>query len=198
MRLMIKICGMRNADDVATAVAAGADAVGFVFAESVRRIEPAAAAAAAGRLPSRIKRVAVMHHPGADEWQRVLDNFRPDVLQTDVEDFSRLDIPGDVLRWPVFREGGAAAPGDGETFLYEGAVSGSGRTVDWSRAEATARGGNMILAGGLNPDNVGTAIGAVRPWGVDVSSGVESVPGRKSASLIHAFIRAVRAAEKDL
>lgn len=198
MSLMVKICGLRNADDVAAAVAAGANAVGFVFADSVRRIEPVEAAAAARRLPADVRRVAVMHHPGVDEWQRVLEEFRPDVLQTDAEDFPALDIPGDVLRWPVFREGGTAAPRRGDTFLYEGAVSGSGRTVDWARAHACARDGNMILAGGLDPDNVGTAIRAVRPWGVDVSSGVESAPGEKSAALMHAFTRAARAAEKVL
>jgi phosphoribosylanthranilate isomerase len=196
--LMVKICGLRDADDVAAAVAAGADAVGFVFADSVRRVEPAEAADAVRQLPADVRRVAVMRHPGNDEWQRVLERFRPDVLQTDVEDFAALDVPVDVVRWPVFREGGAAAPRAGDTFLYEGAVSGSGRTVDWSRAEATARGGNMILAGGLDPENVGAAIRAVRPWGVDVSSGVESAPGEKSAALMQAFLRAARAAEKDL
>lgn len=198
MRLMVKICGLRTAEDVATAVAAGADAVGFVFAESVRQIEPAEAAKAAGQLPAGVRRVAVMRHPADDEWQRVLEHFRPDVLQTDVEDFAALDVPGSIERWPVYREGGPATPSAGATYLYEGAVSGSGRTVDWSRAEAAARGGNMILAGGLDPDNVGTAIRAVRPWGVDVSSGVESAPGEKSAALIHAFLKAARAAEKDL
>lgn len=194
----MKICGMRNAEDARAAVAAGADAVGFVFAESVRQVEPGEAAAAAKRLPADVRRVAVMRHPEDNEWQRVLAHFRPDVLQTDAEDFAMLDVPDDVLRWPVFREGGTARLRDGDTFLYEGAVSGSGRTVDWSRAEAAARGGNMILAGGLDPDNVGAAIRAVRPWGVDVSSGVEAAPGEKSASLIHAFLRAARAAEKDL
>lgn len=198
MRVMVKICGLRTAEDVATAVAAGADAVGFVFAESVRQVEPAEAAKAAGQLPAGVRRVAVMRHPADDEWQRVLEHFRPDVLQTDVEDFAALDVPGSIERWPVYREGGPATPSAGATYLYEGAVSGSGRTVDWSRAEAAARGGSMILAGGLDPDNVGTAIRAVRPWGVDVSSGVESAPGEKSAALIHAFLKAARAAEKDL
>lgn len=198
MTLMVKICGLRSAADVATAVAAGADAVGFVFAESVRRIEPAEAAAAASRLPAGVRRVAVMRHPGNDDWQRVLAHFRPDVLQTDAADFAGLDVPAGVARWPVYREGGTATPREGDTFLYEGESSGSGRTVNWSRAEATAQSGNMILAGGLDPDNVGTAIRAVRPWGVDVSSGVESAPGEKSAALIHAFLRAARAAEKDL
>jgi phosphoribosylanthranilate isomerase len=82
--------------------------------------------------------------------------------------------------------------------LYEGAKSGQGETVDWSRAAKIAERGNMILAGGLGPDNVADAIRAVRPWGVDVSSGVESAPGQKDPRLIQAFITAARAAEKEL
>lgn len=198
MSLLVKICGLRGAGDVAAAVEAGADAIGFVFAESVRRIDPAQAAAAVAGLPAGIRRVAVMHHPDDDDWQRVLAAFRPDVLQTDSEDYAVLDVPDDVLRWPVFREGGSVDAPHGDVFLYEGATSGSGRSVDWAEAARIAGDGQMILAGGLTPDNVGTAIRAVRPWGVDVSSGVESAPGKKSVSLIRAFMNAARAAEKSL
>ena len=82
-----------------------------------------------------------------------------------------------------------------DVFVYEGADSGTGQTVDWSRAAEVAASGRMILAGGLTPGNVGAAIAAVRPWGVDVSSGVESAPGKKDENLIREFIGAVRAAE---
>lgn len=78
--------------------------------------------------------------------------------------------------------------------LYEGAVSGAGRTADWTRAHAVARRTDVLLAGGLSPDNVGEAIRTVRPWGVDVSSGVESSPGVKSPAKISSFIAAARAA----
>jgi len=84
------------------------------------------------------------------------------------------------------------------TYLYEGARSGSGEAVDWSRAAELARSGNMILAGGLSVGNVAEAISIVRPFGVDVSSAVESAPGEKDSQLIREFISAAKAAEKNL
>ncbi|HEX5787835.1 MAG TPA: phosphoribosylanthranilate isomerase [Woeseiaceae bacterium] len=198
MTLFVKICGLATGADVETAVAAGADAVGFVFAESVRRVLPADAAGAVRLAPSGILRVAVMHHPTGAEWRSVLDGFGPDVLQTDAEDFETLEIPDSVVTWPVYREGGAAPPDRlAGTWLYEGPASGRGLTVDWTRAAALAARGRMILAGGLTPDNVGTAVARVAPWGVDVSSGVEVAPGRKDPALVHQFIRAARAAERS-
>lgn len=193
MSLIIKICGMRSEADVAVAVDAGADAIGFVFAESVRQVTPEEAASASRRLPEGIVRVAVMRHPTNDEWQAVLDAFEPDVLQTDAEDFESLDVPSFVRRWPVIREGSDAELPD--VFLYEGADSGQGQTVDWQRAATIAQQGRMILAGGLDPDNVADAVRTVRPYGVDVSSGIEMLPGRKDPALIQAFIQAARAAE---
>ncbi len=82
--------------------------------------------------------------------------------------------------------------------MYEGPQSGSGESVDWTRAASFADHGQMILAGGLAEDNVREAIRTVRPWGVDVSSGVESLPGYKDYELIRRFVSAVRAAEKEL
>ena len=137
-----------------------------------------------------------MLHPTNDEWQAVLREFAPDVLQTDAEDFASLDVPDSVERWPVHREGGTP-PTDG-TYVYEGPKSGQGETVDWSRAAEVAKQGSMILAGGLGAANVAEAIATVRPFGVDVSSAVESSPGQKDATLINEFTRAARAAEKDL
>lgn len=193
MSLVVKICGLRSEADVAVAVDAGANAIGFVFAESVRQVTPEEAASAARRLPDGIVRVAVMRHPTNDEWQAVLEMFEPDVLQTDAEDFEALDVPKFVRRWPVIREGA-----DGELpdlFLYEGRDSGQGETVDWQKAAGIAQRGRMILAGGLDPGNVAEAVRIVRPYGVDVSSGVEMLPGRKDPALIQEFIRAARAAE---
>jgi phosphoribosylanthranilate isomerase len=187
---------------VDAAIAAGADAVGFVFAESVRRIGPTAAAAITGSVPDNVRKVAVMLHPSNDEWQDVLTGFGPDILQTDAEDFATLDVPASIERWPVYRETKLCSDPNlklgSEHYLYEGAKSGQGETVDWSRAAKIAKQGNMILAGGLGPANVADAIRAVRPWGVDVSSGVESAPGQKDPRLIQAFISAARAAEKEL
>jgi len=198
MSVFVKICGLRDIESVTTAVSAGADAVGFVFAESVRQVSPAEATAAAKSIPAGVKRVAVMRHPSNDEWQAVLAGFVPDVLQTDAEDFDSLDVPGSIVRWPVVREGSAASTNPlPQIYIYEGASSGMGETVDWSRAAAVATDGQMILAGGLAVNNVATAIRTVRPYGVDVSSAVESAPGHKDDELIRQFIGAVRATEKD-
>ena len=198
MSLLVKICGLRKADDVKAAVSAGADAVGFVFAESVRRVTPAEARKLTQYLPKRVRRVAVMRHPSQDEWQAVLDEFSPDVLQTDIDDFESLEVPGSVERWPVIREGYSGIEGKlPGVFLYEGQRSGAGQTVDWPRAAEIAKRGRMILAGGLGVDNIATAIRMVHPHGVDVSSGVESRPGRKDPGLIRLFIKAARAVEKQ-
>ncbi len=198
MTVFVKICGIRDEEMAAAAVAAGADAIGFVFANSVRRVSPGEARAAASGIPDTVKRVAVMRHPSRNEWQSVLDEFEPDVLQTDAEDFDGIDVPDSVVCWPVLRE--STVSNDTplpDVFVYEGADSGTGQTVDWSRAARIAGSGRMILAGGLAPANVGAAIAAVRPWGVDVSSGVESAPGMKDETLIREFIGAVRAAETN-
>lgn len=197
MNVFVKICGIRDPEMAAAAVDAGANAVGFVFAESVRRVTAVEAREAAAAVPTGVKRVAVMKHPLPEEWDDVLHGFEPDVLQTDIGDFGALDVPARVRRWPVIREGDEVADWP-EVFVYEGQQSGAGQTVDWHAAKQAATHGNMILAGGLDAANVAEAIRVARPWGVDVSSGVESQPGRKDAARIMEFISAVRAAEKEV
>jgi len=203
--MFVKICGLSTEEHCRAAVEAGADAVGFVFAESVRRVEPAHAARISSNVPGNVRRVAVMLHPTNDEWQSVLREFKPDVLQTDAEDLASLDVPDGIECWPVCREGNRVtdtfrhSPGVSVTpFLYEGARSGQGETVDWSRAATLAGKGRMILAGGLGIDNVAEAIAMVRPYGVDVSSGVESAPGEKDSQKIREFINAAKAAGNNL
>ncbi len=215
MRTFVKICGLKNERDVEAAVAAGADAIGFVLAESVRRVTPEQARDACVAAPSDVRRVAVMLHPTNDEWREVLEVFEPDVLQTDIEDFASLDVPESVERWPVVREGRGETPlplwegslwegrlWEGRpgptTFVYEGRKSGAGETVDWQQAAEVAGQGRMILAGGLNNGNVAQAIEEVGPFGVDVSSGVESAPGQKDPRLIQEFVSAAKAVEKKL
>ncbi|MCH9695146.1 MAG: phosphoribosylanthranilate isomerase [Gammaproteobacteria bacterium] len=195
--MFVKICGLREQQHVDAALDAGADALGFVFARSPREVTPAHAAEVSAHVDAGVLRVAVMLHPSNDEWQAVLNGFAPDVLQTDAGDFASLDVPNSVARWPVYREGGLAPDYSG-AFLYEGARSGHGETVDWSRAAAHAAGGRMLLAGGLTSGNVAEAIATVRPWGVDVSSAVESAPGVKDSAMIVEFINAAKAAGKQL
>ena len=195
MNLLVKICGLSDERHVVAAVEAGAGALGFVFAESVRKVTPEVAKSISDAVPRDVKRVAVMLHPANDDWLAVLETFEPDVLQTDADDYDGLEIPASVERWPVFREGRPVSDVSG-IYVYEGPTSGRGETVDWSAAAELARSGQIILAGGLGPDNVATAIQIVEPFGVDVSSGVESAPGQKDSRLIREFISAAKAAEK--
>ena len=199
MSLFIKICGLKATQDVDAAVNAGANAVGFVFAESPRQVTTTDARHAASAVPDDVMRVAVMRHPDRDDWLRVLDEFQPQVLQTDIEDLEGLDVPDTVAVWPVVREGSALGSNVTlDMFLYEGVNSGRGETVDWQTAATIARHGRMILAGGLSADNVAEAVRVVRPYGVDVSSAVETRPGEKDLGLIRQFIRAARSAESSL
>jgi phosphoribosylanthranilate isomerase len=137
-----------------------------------------------------------MRRPAVPLWREVEAIFCPDVLQTDAADFEYLDVPPEIQRWPVVREGATMTELDAaDAFVYEGLSSGRGEKVDWQIAAAIAKKGRMILAGGLDADNVAEALERVTPWGVDVSSGVESAPGVKDPDLIHAFVAAVRATE---
>jgi len=197
MSVLVKVCGLREKQHVADAIEAGASAVGFVFAESPRKITPGLARSISDIVPGNVKRVAVMMHPAKDDWLAVLEQFEPDVLQTDAEDLDDLDIPGHVECWPVFREG-RTRPDTIATYVYEGPKSGKGETVDWSEAAELARRGQMVLAGGLGPANVAVAIRTVRPFGVDASSALESSPGHKDSRLIREFIKAASAAEQVL
>ena len=193
MTLFVKICGLTDRAAVHAAVAAGADAIGFVFAPSPREISVDSARALCADIPAGVLRVAVMRHPQRELVARVLAEFAPDCLQTDAEDFAGIDLPSGCRALPVYRGGhvGAAA---GARILFEGPVSGSGRTADWNAARALAARTELVLAGGLNADNVADAIREVRPWGVDVSSGVEVSPGVKDGGKIEKFIAAARAA----
>jgi len=191
----VKICGLAHASGVQAAIKAGADAVGFVFAASTRRVTPRQAALLANRVPTTIKRVAVMQHPDAELWREVETIFCPDVLQTDAEDFNYLDVPAEIERWPVVRQGKQTPLPSSGIFVYEGWASGRGEVVDWRVAAGLAGRGRMILAGGLSERNVALAIATVRPFGVDVSSAVESSPGVKDPELIRRFVAAVRAVD---
>jgi len=193
MTAVVKICGLKDRAIVNAAIEAGADAVGFVFASSPRRVSIAQALEAAADVPQSVMKIAVMLHPAADDWNNVAREFRPDVLQTDVADFDYLEVPDDVQRWPVIREGQSLAKMP-DTFVYEGSKSGQGQRVDWKRAAEIAACGRMILAGGLSADNVASAIETVAPWGVDVSSAVEASPGVKDRRKIESFIKAAKSA----
>lgn len=197
--MFVKICGLTDQESVAAALDAGADAIGFVFAPSVRQISPTEAARLAAPARGRALCVAVTRHPVNAELEEIFEIFSPDWLQTDHADISSLSARTlEPLRrsrlLPVYRESEVLAAELPARLLFEGAVSGAGRTADWTLARAAAERTQVLLAGGLNPDNVAEAIRHVRPWGVDVSSGVESAPGKKSVQRIHQFMSAAKAA----
>ena len=190
--MWVKICGVTGTEALAAALAAGVDAVGFVFAPSVRRLDPAQAARLAAPARGRVELIAVTLHPSQVLIDEILLEFRPDALQSDVADFDRLRLPATLSRLPVLRAELASGRQLPARLLFEGAVSGTATMGDWDQATLLARRSNLILAGGLDARNVAAAIGAVRPYGVDVSSGVEHTPGQKSPELIMQFVRAAR------
>jgi phosphoribosylanthranilate isomerase len=202
--MWVKICGLTTRDAVEAAVAAGADALGFVFAPSKRQVSATQAVQLAQGVPRRIPRVAVMLHPTQSQLDEVWSVFRPDILQTDADDLTTLRLPAGLAVMPVIRHAvrlkpepqsrvGPALAGH-KRILFEGPVSGVGSTSDWRSAAQLARTAELVLAGGLNATNVADAIAAVRPFGVDVSSGVEAAPGIKDPAKIHEFVRRARAA----
>jgi phosphoribosylanthranilate isomerase len=198
-RLWIKICGMTSREAIAAAAAAGADAVGFVFYEpSPRHLEIERAVELQAHVPHGIERVAVFLHPARALVASVIEAISPDWVQTDLDDIVALELPATQRTRPVIRSGAKqhAAPGTTTAMparvLLESARSGHGERADWSEAKHLGERTELVLAGGLDARNVAAAVAAVRPFGVDVSSGVESNRGIKDPRLIHDFVTAAR------
>jgi len=213
-RLLVKICGITTPEDGQLAVSAGADAVGFVFwFMSPRKVDPARAAAIARELPASVLRVGVFVDAPRDEMRRISDEVGLDLLQLHGEEpvEALADLPRPALK--AVRVGKHFAPE--EALLYASRAAGvvvdtrlpgetqlpggTGVPFDWSLVtELADRVGFLMLAGGLAPENVAQAVRAVRPHAVDVSSGVERVPGRKDPARVQAFAEAARAAFASL
>ena len=165
-----------------------------MFAKSAREVTAERASELAAPARRRVACVAVTRHPSREAVAAILDGFRPDVLQTDIEDLDSLSLPKTLSVLPVVRPGSIGACVVPRRVLFEGPMSGSGQVTDWKQAAEFATRAELILAGGLNPGNVAAAIREVRPFGVDVSSGVEASPGTKSIQKIEQFVAAARAA----
>ena len=193
--MWIKICGMTTPAAVEAALEAQVDAIGFVFASSLRELTPAAAATLARPARGRVRCVAVMQHPTQEAVDEVLRTFAPDLVQSDAGDFARLRLPATLDTLAVVREGAALPVPLPARLVFEGPASGRGRVSDWSIAAALAPHTELVLAGGLSEANVAAAIAQVHPFGVDVSSGVEESPGVKSPAAIARFVAAARAAD---
>jgi phosphoribosylanthranilate isomerase len=192
--MWLKICGLTTPEAVSAALEMRVDALGFVFAQSPRRVTAEFAARLARPARGRVPCVAVTRNPVQSEIDAMLRVFSPDVLQADLAELAGLRLPGSLEQLPVVRALAAAPAVLPGRILFEGAVSGSGVTADWDAAGTLARRTELVLAGGLDSGNVGAAISAVRPFGVDVSSGVEERPGVKSPAEIIKFVLAARVA----
>ena len=192
MTLWIKICGMTTPEAVEACVDARVDAIGFVLAESIRQVTPARAAELAAPARGRVLCTAVTRHPTQQAIDEILAVLKPDLLQTDAQDLPGLRLPPGLPLLPVFRRWNGDERALPPRLLFEGPSSGSGMTCDWVGARDIARKAQLVLAGGLNATNVRAAIEEVRPFGVDVSSGVEERPGIKSQARIARFVSAAR------
>jgi phosphoribosylanthranilate isomerase len=159
-------------------------------------VTPERAKELCANVPASVLRIAVMRHPHKEHWERVIEIFEPNWLQTDADDFRWIKLPKTCTALPVYRDSNAPADSDlPDRLLFEGTHSGSGRVADWDEANGLAHVAEVILAGGLTADNVTDAVRFVRPWGVDVSSGVERAPGEKDPEKIKEFVARVRAIE---
>jgi phosphoribosylanthranilate isomerase len=200
--VFVKICGITSEEDALLAVAMGADAVGFVFAPSSRRVSMAQARDIGGRLPPEILTVGVFRDEAPSRVVDIMHGAKLRAAQLHghetpaqtkwVKERVSLVIQG----FPAGDTALAHADDYGaDAILIDSPAPGSGDVFDWSLAEGAPMGRRVILAGGLTPENVADAIERVRPWGVDVSTGVETEPGRKDARKVRAFVIAARGAE---
>lgn len=223
MSLWIKICGNTSLEDALLAVEAGADALGFVFAPSPRRVTAAEVAAIAPHLPATVEKIGVFVDAGLEEIDATVRACGLTGVQLHFECGPELPAKlrerlGPSLRiLCVVHFSGGAAKQTADRIAEHGrsphidavlvdsrtatAAGGTGATFDWEAARRTVFSDagrlRLIAAGGLNPDNVAEAIAALRPWGVDAVSGVEAAPGRKDVVKVRAFLARARAAGRE-
>jgi len=200
MRVFVKVCGLRTVEAALAAVDAGADAVGVVFSTtSPRRIDEAGARAIVDAIRGRAETVVVTNDMDAAAAAALTARLGADILQLHgpyaASDFAR------AAEWHprLWRATSLAAAGElsagaygDEAILLDAPRPGSGERWDLTELVARRPAGRWLLAGGLTPGNVADAVREAQPWGVDVSSGVESAPGEKDLGLIRTFVSAAR------
>ena len=201
--MLVKICGITRLTDARHAVACGVDALGFVFwPESPRYITPERAVDIIATLPAHVTAVGVFVNESVDGIRVIVERTGIGAVQLHGDETPDYAL---ALGWPVWRaftveraEAMSSAWPSQTTVLVDAADpvrrGGTGVKVDWERAAGIARAHRIVLAGGLTPENVVEAIETVRPYGVDVSSGVEDSPGVKNVDKIERFLTGARSA----
>ena len=189
----VKICGLSTKEAVKTAVSAGADYIGFVFAPSKRQVTVEQAIELAKFIPSHIQKVGVFVSPSRVELLEAVDKVGLDFVQVHGQVVDKLfeNLPCGSIQAVQVDEGGHVPNSQANYLLFDAPVAGSGQTFDWGRLDTTGLAQPFFIAGGLNEDNVARAIQHFSPFAVDVSSGVET-DGQKDHEKIRRFIERVK------
>ncbi len=205
MIVKVKICGITSVADALAAVDAGADALGFMFyAPSPRNVSLGAAAEIIRQLPPFVAKVGVFVNPAEDEVRRAIADCGLDTLQFHGEETPEFCRRFSLKTMKAFRVRDAESleqtqPYTNEAWLLDsyvaGQLGGTGARFNWDLATGAARRHTVLLAGGLTPENAAEAVLKVRPYGLDVSSGVESAPGKKDAAKVRTFIAAAKSVQ---
>jgi len=200
----IKICGITSEADAFTAIGLGADAIGIVFAPSPRQVSIATAKDIVRRLPHDVWSVGVFRDESPLRVVNIANEVGLSIVQLHGNETpetvsfiaQRVKLVIKAISINMISEAQINAY-EAELLLVDGPNPGSGEVYDWSRAVSYVEPSRMILSGGLTPENVGAAVANIRPFGVDVSTGVEMAPGIKDPRKIMAFVNAVRDAESS-
>jgi len=189
----VKICGLSTEEAVGTAVSAGADYIGFVFAPSKRQVTLDQAAELAKIIPSDVKKVGVFVSPSRAQLLEVIDKVGLDLVQVhgQIADDVFEDLPCDSIQAVQVDGEGHVPHSQADYLLFDAPVAGSGQTFDWGQLDTTGLNQPFFIAGGLKEDNVVQAIQHFTPYAVDVSSGVET-DGQKDHEKIRRFIERVK------
>ena len=189
----VKICGLSTKEAVKTAVSAGADYIGFVFAPSKRQVTVEQVIELAKFIPSHIQKVGVFVSPSRAELLEAVDKVGLDFVQVHGQVVDKLfeNLPCGSIQAVQVDERGHVPNSQADYLLFDAPVAGSGQTFDWGRLDTTELAQPFFIAGGLNEDNVARAIQHFSPFAVDVSSGVET-DGQKDHEKIRRFIERVK------
>jgi len=189
----VKICGLSTKEAVKTAVSAGADYIGFVFAPSKRQVTLEQAAELAKLIPVNVKKVGVFVSPSRAELLEAVDKVGLDFVQVHGQVVDKLfeNLPCGSIQAVQVDENGHVPNSQADYLLFDAPIAGSGQTFDWGQLDTTELAQPFFIAGGLNEDNVARAIQHFSPFAVDVSSGVET-DGQKDHEKIRRFIERVK------